>query len=186
MKTEQMIVPDTVTIGDRKFSVFIDEATLQSKVQEIGAKITQDYQGKTPYFLLILNGSFVFGADLVRAYDGACEMGFIKLSSYEGTASSGTVKTGKFNDNLAGKDIIIIEDIIDSGLTMNHFVKTLAEQNPNSIAIASLFVKPEAIKHEVQIDYRGFDIPNAFIVGYGLDLDEIGRNLRQVYQLVED
>lgn len=181
-----MIAPDTVTIGHRKFSVFINEGTLQSKVQELGAQITRDYQGKTPYFLLILNGSFVFGADLVRAYQGDCEMGFIKLSSYEGTESSGSIKTGAFNDNLTGKDIIIIEDIVDSGLTMNHFVKSLAEQNPNSVGIVSLFVKPEAIKHDVQIDYRGFDIPNAFIIGYGLDLDGIGRNLRQVYQLVED
>jgi len=176
--------PKTVQIGERVFSVYIDEATLAARVTELGTKINQDYQGKAPYFLMILNGSFIFGADLVRAYEGACEMGFIKLSSYEGTSSTGIVKRGTFPDDLTGKDVIIVEDIIDSGLTMNQFIKDLQAQNPSSIAVVSLFVKPEAIQHEVQIDYRGFDIPNAFIVGYGLDLDEIGRNYRQIYQLV--
>ncbi|HHB79771.1 MAG TPA: hypoxanthine phosphoribosyltransferase [Saprospiraceae bacterium] len=175
--------PDTVQIGKRVFSVFIDEATLRKRVKELGENITRDYHGKTPYFLMILKGSFVFGADLIRAYDGFCETGFIKLSSYEGTSSTGTVKRGQFPSDLAGKDIIIVEDIIDSGLTMNQFIKDLKEQSPNSIAVVSLFVKPEAIQHEVQIDYRGFDIPNAFIIGYGLDLDEKARNLRQIYQL---
>ncbi len=176
--------PQKVQIGERVFSVYIDEAKLANRVKELGAQIHRDYQEKTPYFLMILNGSFIFGADLVRAYEGACEMGFIKLSSYEGTSSTGSVKRGHFPDALAGKDVIIVEDIIDSGLTMNQFIKDLKQQNPNSIAVVSLFVKPDAIQHDVQIDYRGFDIPNAFIVGYGLDLDEIGRNYRQIYQLI--
>ena len=178
-----MTAPKTVSIGDKTFSVYIDEATLQNRVAEIGQQITKDYKEKTPFFLMIMNGSFIFGADLVRAYEGDCEMGFIKLTSYEGTRSSGKVETGTFHQNLTEKDVVIVEDIVDSGLTMNHFVKTLAEQNPSSIAIVSLFVKPQAIKHEVQIDYSGFEIPNDFIVGYGLDLNEIGRNFRQVYQL---
>ncbi len=176
--------PETVQIGERVFSVYINEETLTNRVKEVGAALYKDYRTKTPYFLMILNGSFIFGADLVRAYEGPCEMGFIKLSSYEGTSSTGLVKRGHFPDDLSGKDVIIVEDIIDSGLTMNQFVEDLRQQNPASIAVVSLFVKPEAIQHEVQIDYRGFDIPNAFIVGYGLDLDEIGRNYRQIYQLV--
>lgn len=175
--------PDTVQIGERTFSVFIDETTLANRVNELGEQLTKDYEGKKPYFLMILNGSFIFGADLVRAYEGACETGFIKLTSYEGTSSTGTVKRGTFPDALAGKDIIIVEDIIDSGLTMNQFIVDLKAQHPKSISVVSLFVKPEAIKHDVQIDYRGFDIPNAFIIGYGLDLDEEARNLRQIYQL---
>ncbi len=176
--------PNTVQIGDRIFSVYIDEQKLMGRVRELGVQLSHDFKDKTPYFLMILKGSFVFGADLIRAYDHACETGFIQLSSYEGTASTGTVKRGQFPDNLAGKDIIIVEDIIDSGLTMNQFITDLKGQNPASITVVSLFVKPEAIEHDVQIDYRGFDIPNAFIVGYGLDLDEIGRNYRQIYQLV--
>ncbi len=176
--------PERIQIGNRSFRVFIDEASLQQRVRELGAALRTDYAGKQPFFLLILKGSLIFGADLVRAFGAPCEIGFVRLKSYEGTTSTGQVRGGRFEEKLSGKDIVVVEDIIDSGLTMQQLLNDLHEQHPASVRVVSLFVKPDAICHQVPVDYRGFDIPNAFIIGYGLDLDEQGRNLRQVYQLI--
>lgn len=182
----QAIDNQLIKIHDKYFEPFIWAEDIAEKVAEMGKHITADYQDKCPLFLSVLNGAFVFAADLVRAVETDCEMTFVKLTSYRGTATTGTVQTVLGLDaDVRGRHIIIVEDIVDTGNTLHNFMKELAKNQPASIAIAACFFKPDALKHPLSIKYLGFEIPNKFVVGYGLDYDGLGRNLPSVWQLAE-
>ncbi len=162
----------------------IEEAALLNRVQELGDAISRDYAGRRPLLLGVLNGAFIFAADLVRACSIDCEMSFIKLSSYKGTQSTGEItQMIGLETPVENRHVILVEDIIDSGHTMAHFLPALRLLQPASIAVAALLFKPDALVHPVHIDYLGFEIPNHFVVGYGLDYNGLGRNLRAIYQL---
>ncbi len=173
-----------IKVLDKEFEPYISEAAIQAKITELAHQLNQEYAGKRPIFLSILNGSFLFTADLFRQITIEAEVCFIKLASYKGTTSSGNVITAIGLDaNVSGRDIIIIEDIIDTGKTLHHFLPQLESSQPTSIKIAVLLNKTEALAFPVKVDYACFDIPNKFVVGYGLDYDGLGRNTRAIYQL---
>ena len=178
---------ETVKVLDLEFGIFLTAEQIQQTIENLGEQITEDYHGKKPLFIAILNGSYVFAADLLRQCKLPCELTFVKLSSYENLKSTGEVATQiGLSLDLKNRDVIIVEDIIDTGRTVHHFLKQVADFQPASIKLAVLLVKPEAIEHPIKIDYTGFEIPNHFVVGYGLDYNEEGRNLPAIYQLVED
>ncbi len=176
----------TVTLHDKTFQTMISAETIAERIHVLGKKIATDYADKRPLFLGVLNGAFIFAADLLRAVDTDCEISFVKLASYIGTASSGTVKTVLGMDQiLRGRHVIVVEDIVDTGATLHGFLQELRKAEPASIALAACFLKPTALKHALHVDYLGFEIEDKFIVGFGLDYDGLGRNLPHVYQLVE-
>lgn len=176
----------TVQVKDRQFSLYISENKIKEQVKKIAGQINTDLNGKNPLLLVILNGAFVFAADLLRDVTIPCEVSFIRLASYEGTSSTGEVKQLiGLNEDIEGRTVVIVEDIIDSGLTMQELLLILAKKNPKEIHIASLFVKPNNLKVDLNIHYRCFDIENDFIVGYGLDYDQQGRNLPDIYKVIE-
>lgn len=166
-------------IQDDIKEVLIPAEKIQERVKELGAQITKDYAGKSPFFVGVLRGCFVFMADLVRNVDLYCTMDFMAVSSYgNGTSSTGAVKiTRDLNEDIEGKDVIIVEDILDSGVTLNYLKSYLANRNPASIRIVTLLDKPERRTKAIQADYSGFSVPNEFVVGYGLDFAETYRNL---------
>lgn len=177
---------DHVQLHDLMFVTLFSEKQVQERVRELGAEITEQYKGKTPLFISILSGAFVFAADLMRAFDADCEVGFVKLSSYAGTQSSGSVQTVMgLEKDLSGRHLIIVEDIVDTGRTLHFFIEHLRRQNPASICTVAFLRKPDAAEFPVAVDYVGFDIENRFVVGYGLDYDGLGRNLPGIYQLRE-
>ena len=177
---------ETIQVRDRSFTVSISEQKIKQRVAEIAAQISHDLKDKHPLLIAVLNGSFVFAADLMRGITTPCEISFVKMSSYTGTSSTGNVKhLIGLQENLKGRNIIIVEDIIDSGLTMQHLLEMLKEKEPAEIRIASLLVKPNNLKVKLDISYCCFEIPNDFIVGYGLDYDGDGRNLPQIYTVIE-
>ena len=146
--------------------------------------INRDYSGKRPLFIAILNGSFIFAADLFRHLTIEAELCFIKLASYKGMKSSGKVVTSiGLEEDIFGKDVVIVEDIVDTGKTLHGFLPKLLHQQPNTLKIATLLHKPEATEYPLQLDYTGFAIPDKFVIGYGLDYDGLGRNLKEIYQL---
>ena len=173
-----------ITAHGLTFETHITSGEIAAKVAAIGRQISQDCQGKRPLFLCILNGSFVFAADLVRASDCECEIAFIRLASYEGTQSSGKVTTVFGLDvPVKNRHVIVVEDIIDSGETMRHFLSELKKMEAASVKLAVLLLKPDALKHPMDVDYLGFEIEDKFVVGYGLDHDGLCRNLPDIYQL---
>lgn len=172
-----------VKLHDLEFEPYLDQNTLQQSIKKLAEQISADYDSKTPIFLGILNGAFMFLSDLMKYYEGDCEISFTKLASYEGTSSTGEVSTLLGAGNLKGRDVIIVEDIVDTGNTLEHIVKVLEKEGVASYKIASLFFKPEAYKKSLPIDYIGLEIPNKFIVGYGLDYNGLGRNISEIYQL---
>ena len=175
----------TVTLKDKSFSLCIHQAEIRKAVTKLAEKINRDYQGRRPVFLVILNGSFVFAADLLREIDLSCEITFVKLSSYAGTGSTGEVKNLIGLDvSLNNRDVVILEDIIDSGITMEYLLNTLKTHLPASVSVVTLLLKPDALVREVKADYVGISIPNDFIVGYGLDYDGLGRNLSDIYKII--
>lgn len=175
-----------VKVRDRVFSVSLSEAEIKERVAAVAAQISSDLEGEKPLFLAVLNGSFVFAADLVREVSIPCEITFVRVSSYSGTSSTGEVKELiGLKENIEGRTVVIVEDIIDSGLTMKNLLQTLSAHHPKQIRIASLLVKPGNLKVELDIPYCCFKIPNDFIVGYGLDYDGEGRNLKDIYTVVE-
>lgn len=177
----------TVRILDKTFETSITESEIKKRVKELAARLNKDMEGKNPLFLAVLNGAFIFAADLLREITIPCEISFVKLASYQGTTSTGKVKEVLgVNENLVGRTIVIIEDIVETGRTMKQMIESLGTRNPASVHICSLFVKPEKVEDELTIDYAAFSIPNDFIVGYGLDYDQQGRNLREIYTLVKD
>jgi len=174
-----------IKVHDKTFETYLPEATIQQRVKEIADAINKDYAGKRPFCIAILNGSFMFASDLFKNLTIEAELCFIKLASYKGMRSSGKVVTSiGLDDDLFGKDVIIVEDIVDTGKTMHNFLPKLMHQQPVSLKIATLLHKPEATEYPLVLDYTGFQIPNKFVVGYGLDYEGLGRNLREIYQLV--
>ena len=177
---------ETLQIKDKKFAVSIPEAEILEQVRRVAGEINRDFAGREPVFLAVLNGSFVFAADLLREVKLPSQISFIKLASYEGTASSGAVKElVGLNTDIAGRDVIIVEDIIDSGLTMEYLTGLLAQRHPHSVSGCTLLLKPGNLKVNLDIRYKCFSIPNDFIVGYGLDYDGYGRNTRDIYTVVD-
>lgn len=175
---------DHVAAHDLTFEPFISEAEIAMAVKRIGDAIRQGFQHKRPLFLCVLNGAFVFAADLVRAAAIESEIAFVRLSSYEGTASTGKISTVLGLDlDVRDRHIIVVEDIVDSGRTLHHFMAELRSKSPASLSLAVLLFKPEAVQMPVEIDYLGFEIPNKFVVGYGLDYNGLCRNLPSIYQL---
>jgi hypoxanthine phosphoribosyltransferase len=173
-----------IQLHDKQFKPFIHAEVIQQRISELAQVIDEDFRDKNPVFVVMLKGAFLFAADLLKQIRTDCEINFVRASSYEGTKSSGNVNIAMpIKENLAGKDIIIIEDIVDSGKTLYHFLPLLKEQNPASIKIATLLFKPKSLQYTIQPDYIGFEIPEAFVVGFGLDYDELGRNLPDIYQL---
>lgn len=177
---------ETVTVRDKAFAVSLPEAQIKARVKEIAAQISADLKDKHPIFLAVLNGAFIFASDLLRGITTDCEITFVRFSSYSGTQSTGQVnRLIGLNEDLKGRTVVIVEDIIDSGLTMVKLLETLKEQEPADIRIAALLVKPDNLKVDLDIPYCCFKIPNDFIVGYGLDYDGEGRNLPDIYTVVE-
>lgn len=175
-----------VTYKGLTFEPYIENDKITARINEIAAQISQQYKGQRPLFLCVLNGAFPFAADLFRAYDGDAEITFIRLKSYEGTGSTGVVKEVLgLSDDIEGRPVIIIEDIIDTGNTIVKLVDDLRKKNPSEIKIATLLFKPESLKVDVQPDYVGFEIPSKFIIGFGLDLDGLARNLPDIWVLSE-
>lgn len=173
-----------ITAHDLTFETYLDSQRIAQRVAELGKQIKKDYDGKRPLIISVLNGAFVFTADLVRAIDLECEVVFVRFSSYQGTSSSGEIKTVYGVDiPLEGRHVIVVEDIVDSGRTLNHFLKDLSAKKPASVRLAALLLKPDALKFPLRVDYLGFEIPDKFVIGYGLDYDELGRNLPDIYQL---
>ena len=175
----------TIQVHDKQFETYLSEREIQERIKDIAQKINKDYQGKKPLFLAILNGSFMFAADLFKHLTVPAEICFIKLASYKGMKSSGHVTTAiGLDSELFSKDVIIVEDIVDTGKTLYDFIPKLKHQQPASLKIVALLHKPDATKFPLVLDYIGFSIPNKFVVGYGLDYDGLGRNLKEIYQLV--
>jgi hypoxanthine phosphoribosyltransferase len=174
----------TIQVLDKTFEPYLKEAAIQEKITELAVQLNQDYEGKRPLFLSVLNGAFLFTADLFKQITIEAEVSFIKLASYKGTSSTGNVITAIGLDiNVKDRHIIILEDIIDTGKTLHHYLPQLESMQPASVKIAVLLNKKEALIYPVQIHYACFDIPNKFVVGYGLDYDGLGRNSRDIYQL---
>ncbi len=174
-----------VKLKDKIFEVSFSSEKIQNTVTEIAKKINQDYKDKNvPLFISVLNGSFMFTADLLKQIDFNCEITFLKLSSYKGTSTTGSVKQLiGINEKISGRDIIVLEDIVDTGITLEEIVRELDKFGAASIKIVTLLFKPEAYKKDIEIDYVGKKIPNDFIIGYGLDYDGLGRNLPDIYTL---
>ena len=177
---------DTVKIKDKSFRVSIPEAEIKQRVKALAEQMSKDLEGKNPIFLAVLNGAFIFAADLMREMTIPCEISFVKLASYQGTTSTGKVKeVFGINENLSGRTVVIVEDIVESGQTMKQMIESLGTRNPESVRICTLFFKPEKLKEDLNLDYVAFRIPDDFIVGYGLDYDGLGRELKDVYTIVE-
>jgi hypoxanthine phosphoribosyltransferase len=173
-----------ITLFDKTFEPYLPEALIQEKVKELAELINTDYAGKRPLFIAILNGSFMFASDIFKSIHIEAEICFIKLASYKGTKSTGHVITAiGLDTDITNRHVIILEDIIDTGKTMNEFIPQLKNQQPASIKVAVLLHKPDATLFPVEIDYCCFSIPNRFVLGYGLDYDGYGRNLKEIYQL---
>lgn len=175
-----------VKLHDKVFQVSIPEAQILRAVKHVADQLNQDLEGEDkPLFISVLNGSFLFTADLMRNIDIPCEISFLKLTSYQGTKSTGKVQELiGLNDSIEGRTVIVLEDIVDSGNTLETLTRLINAYKPKRLKIASLLYKPEAYKKDIKIDYIGISIPNDFIVGYGLDYDGLGRNLRDIYTVV--
>lgn len=173
-------------VKDKEFRVSIPEAEILKQVARVAKEINRDYEGKTPVFLAVLNGSFIFAADLLREITLPCEIAFVKLASYEGVNSTGKIhEVIGLNIDITNRPVIIVEDIVDTGLTMAHMLETLKAHNPQSVDVCTLLLKPNKLKVNLDIRYRCIEIPNDFILGYGLDYDQQGRNTRDIYTVVE-
>lgn len=177
---------NTVKIHDKVFSKTITNEEICNEIKKVADRINNDYAGKRPLLLGVLNGCFMFVSELMKNLNIECEISFIKLSSYQGTTTTGVIKEViGLSESITGRDVIILEDIVDTGLTMQRMLETLGTRNPSSIEIASLFLKPDRLKVPVDVKYSVFTIPDRFIVGFGLDYDGLGRNYPDVYDVVE-
>ncbi|BDC97986.1 hypoxanthine phosphoribosyltransferase [Persicobacter psychrovividus] len=173
-------------VKDKAFKMFIDEEQLAQGIEKLAQQINKDYEGRKPIFLAVLNGSFMFAADLYRQTNLESTISFIKLASYESMNSTGSIKElVGLQGSLKGEDVVIIEDIVDTGNTLEHIMNLLNDKGVKSAEIATLLYKPEAYKKDIPVKYAAFEIPNKFVVGYGLDYDGLGRNLPAIYQLAE-
>lgn len=176
-----------IHVGSEVFKIYLSEEKIQERIKELAEQLTADYNDKLPIFIGVLNGSFLFMSDLIKHIDVKCEIDFFKLSSYgDAKISSGKVKLIKeLNADIEGRHIVIVEDIVDSGLSIKYIEELIATHNPASMKVASLLVKPNSLKYDVKIDYIGFEISDEFVIGYGLDYAQHYRNLRAIYKLEE-
>ena len=177
---------NTIKVKDKEFAISIPEERILTEVDRLAARLNRDLEGENPLFLCVLNGSFVFAADLFRRIDIPAEISFVKLASYEGTASTGKVKelVGLAED-ITGRTVVVVEDIVDTGRTMQKLVADLKSRGPKAVHVCTLLLKPEKLQVKLDVEYVALEIPNDFIVGYGLDYDGYGRNLRDIYTVVE-
>ena len=175
-----------IRVHDKQFEPYLSAVSIAERIKDIAGKLNKDYAGKKPLFIAILNGSFMFASDLFKELAIDAEICFIKLASYKGTKSTGHVITAIGLDmDLFGRDVVIVEDIVDTGKTLSEFLPQLKHQQPASLKIVALLHKPEATVFPITIDYLGFSIPNKFVVGYGLDYDVLGRNIPEIFKLIE-
>jgi len=176
---------DKIKVKDKEFAIFIDSERILSAVENVAQRINADYKDKNPLFLVVLNGAFMFASDLFKKLTIDCEISFVKLSSYSGTTSTEHVKhLIGINQDLKGRNIVVVEDIVDTGITIEHMLNELEKLEPADVKIASLLLKPEKYKKSHIIDYVAIEIPNDFIVGYGLDYDGFARNLPDIYKII--
>lgn len=183
---EELHQMEHIQIKDLAFQIHISEPKIRQRIASLAAQMNIELATTSPIFIAVLNGSFIFAADLLRQLDFACEIQFVKVASYHGMQSSGQVQELiGLNIPIEGREVIILEDIIDSGLTMDYLVKELAKAKPSQIKICSLLLKPKALKVPLEVHFTGFEVGNEFLVGYGLDYDGFGRNLPHIYQAVE-
>jgi hypoxanthine phosphoribosyltransferase len=176
-----------VRLGDKSFRLYKSESEILALVRVVANQINSDYIGRRPLVVPVLNGSFMFASDLMKELKLDCEVSFVKVVSYQGTQSNNNATTViGLNQNIEGRHVIIIEDIVDSGHTLSKILPQLQQQNPASLKVATLLSKPLALRANVKVDYVGIEIPNDFIVGYGLDYNGLGRNLRDIYQAIEE
>jgi hypoxanthine phosphoribosyltransferase len=177
---------DTVRLHDKEFEPFISEGDVAAAVDRLAAELRIKYEGKRPLFLGVLNGAFFFAAELLKRLPIECEISFVKVASYHGTRSTGTVsQLIGLNEKIEGRHVVVLEDIVDTGHTIRHIMDILAERHPASVSIATLLFKPDAYKEDVPIEHVALRIPNDFVVGSGLDHDGLGRNLPGIYTIVE-
>lgn len=177
---------NTIQVKDKTFAVSIPQEKILSEVKRVATEISRDYAGREPVFLAVLNGSFVFAADLLREISLPCEISFVRLASYQGVSTTGEIREIMgLNIDITGRPVVIVEDIVDTGLTMAHMLETLKKHNPSSVDICTLLLKPGKLQVDLDIRYCCMQIPNDFIVGYGLDYDGFGRNTKDIYTLVE-
>ncbi len=175
---------NTIQVLDKEFGPSITAAEILTQVRRVASEINRDFQGESPLFLVVLNGAFIFAADLMREISLPSEVSFVKLASYEGTSTTGTVREViGLNTDITGRPVIIVEDIVESGITMAHMIDTLKKQNPKSIDICTLLLKPQKMEVKLDIRYVAMEIPNDFILGYGLDYNGLGRGLKDIYTL---
>lgn len=171
-----------ITVHQRQFEPFIFSENVAKRVKEIATEISAEYEGKNPLFLAVLNGAFIFAADLLREISLQSEISFVKIASYEGTASTGSIKQLiGFTESLSGRHVVVLEDIIDTGLSMQHILQQVKQANPASVKVATLLLKPKSLQVVIPIDYVGFEIESRFVLGYGMDYDGLGRNLPHIY-----
>ncbi|KAA6321275.1 Hypoxanthine phosphoribosyltransferase [termite gut metagenome] len=176
---------NAITIKNKRFAISIPEQTIQKEVTRVANALNRDLAGKNPVFLSVLNGSFMFTSDLMKQITIPCELSFVKLASYQGITSTGAIKEViGLNESITGRTVVIIEDIVDTGITMQRLFDTLGTRNPKEIRIASLLLKPDNLQIDLNLDYIAMKISNDFIIGYGLDYEGLGRNYRDIYALV--
>lgn len=177
---------NNIEIHNKSFELFLENDTISKRTRLIGIQLNLDYEDKCPIFIGVLNGSFLFMADLLKEIDIACEVGFIRVASYHGTESTGQIKEAfGLPEDLNGRDVILVEDIVDTGLTLQYILEKVNAQNPASVRVCSLLFKPAALLQPIEeLTYVGFEIPNEFVVGYGLDYDGLGRNLKDIYRAI--
>jgi len=173
-----------INVHNREFVSYIAEDQIKQRVCEMAGQLSEKYKDADPLFICILNGSFIFASDFYREIPYNAEIIFTKLKSYDGTESTGTIKEELgLGVDIENRTIVILEDIVDTGRTLKYFVGRLKEKNPAEVVTVSLLFKPEAFKEDYKLDYVGFEIPDKFVVGYGLDYDGLGRNYKDIYQL---
>jgi hypoxanthine phosphoribosyltransferase len=178
---------NVIQIKDKKFSLSIEDSTIQAAVRKVAEDINSDLVGKNQLFICVLNGAFMFAADLMKNVDVPSEITFVKLSSYDGLYTTGIVKEViGLNESVVGRNVVVVEDIVDTGITMERILSSLRAKGANEIKVATFLQKPDALQRDIQVDYVAMKIPNDFIVGYGLDYDGYGRNLKDIYTVVAE
>ena len=175
----------TVTCHDKSFELYLPEAEILQAIKKVADRLNQDYESKNPIFIAVLNGSFMFAADLLKEVTVPCEISFVKVASYENTGSTGQVRDLMgLKEDITNRHVVLLEDIVDTGNTMVALFEILKARNPASVEIAALLHKPDCLQHEMEIKYIGREIPNDFVIGYGLDYNGLGRNLKHIYKVI--
>ncbi len=186
-KTTNRLKMKTVKVLDKEFGLYIPQEKIEADIQKVAEQINRDLDGMNPMFLVVLNGAFMFASELFKRLTIPCEISFVKLTSYSGTETTNVVRELiGLDHSLDGRHVVIVEDIVDTGHTMRYTIKKLRDLKAADVRIATLFFKPNSFQYDYPIDYKGMDIGNDFIVGYGLDYDQQGRNLPNIYKIIEN